>query len=237
MHNLEAFNFSAKQVRVSSINGEAWFVAKDVCSCLELKNVTKAISSIDIEDRVITDGKDTLGRNYRQELVNESGLYSLIFKSEKAEAKKFKRWVTKEVLPSLRKNGSYSIADWHNKRSEGKVVRKEFTDVIKFELIPLAISQGSANSKRLYQVYSKMIRDLLFIFEKKTGRDSYNFRQLATIEVAEDVVLRFIRELVREKVYYKDIYKKTKFQIEQYANIVGKTPVIAQENRKLKLIS
>jgi prophage antirepressor-like protein len=102
------FNFStqSQSVRIELINSEPWFVAKDVCDILELSNVSKALLSLDDDEKGITKVQ-TLGGEQSLLIVNESGLYNLIFRSNKPEAKKFRKWVTNEVLPSIRKTGSF----------------------------------------------------------------------------------------------------------------------------------
>lgn len=98
------YAFSSNDLRVVMIEDEPWFVAVDVCNALSIGNPSDAIRSLD--DDEVTLG--TIEGNHRAtNLINESGLYSLIFKSRKPEAKKFKRWVTHEVLPAIRKTGSY----------------------------------------------------------------------------------------------------------------------------------
>ncbi len=91
------------KIRVQKINNEPWFVAKDVCEALALTNTTMVINRLD-EDEVT---KLNLGRQGETNFVNEYGLYNLILASRKKEAKEFKRWVTHEVLPSIRKHGTY----------------------------------------------------------------------------------------------------------------------------------
>lgn len=90
------------------INGEIWFVAADVCKLLDLTNPTESLKSID-DDEKLTSEMLRSGQRRKVNLVNESGLYTLIFKSSKESARKFRKWVTKEVLPSIRKTGSYGI--------------------------------------------------------------------------------------------------------------------------------
>lgn len=95
------------QLRTVKINGEIWFVAKDVCAALEIKNSRDALTRLDIDEKntvVLTDG---IG-NPNKSVVNEYGLYTLVLSSRKPEAKTFKRWVTHDVLPSIRKTGQYS---------------------------------------------------------------------------------------------------------------------------------
>ena len=84
--------------------GEPWFVAKDVCDALELSNVTVALQRLDDDERA----KFNLGRQGDTNVVNEAGLYTLILGSKKKEARAFKRWVTHEVLPAIRRHGAYA---------------------------------------------------------------------------------------------------------------------------------
>lgn len=105
MSALQPFIYGSQAVRTYLISNEAWFVATDVCNILELSNPTIAVSRLDEDER----SKFNLGRQGEATVVNESGLYSLILGSRKPEAKNFKRWITHEVLPSIRKTGSYSV--------------------------------------------------------------------------------------------------------------------------------
>lgn len=100
------FSYSGQQVRTVVINDEPWFVAKDVCDILELTNVTRGIERLDDDEKGLTTIQ-TLGGFQELNVVNEAGLYNLIFTSRKDEAKQFKKWVTHEVLPQIRKTGSY----------------------------------------------------------------------------------------------------------------------------------
>ena len=111
-NELQLFDFENNQIRVLKINNEPWFVGKDVATILGYSNTRKAlIDHVDDEDK--KDGvtiRDSIGREKKPVLINESGLYSLILSSKLPNAKKFKRWVTSEVLPEIRKNGSYTKA-------------------------------------------------------------------------------------------------------------------------------
>ena len=102
-----AFDFHGKSVRVTDRSGQVWFVATDVCAVLELANPRQAVSRLDEDERgVLT--VDTLGGEQEVVIINESGLYSLVMSSRKTEAKRFKKWVTAEVLPAIRQNGTYT---------------------------------------------------------------------------------------------------------------------------------
>lgn len=103
MHQLQNFVFGNYQIRVVQVENEPWFVANDVCKVLEIKNTTQAIQRLEVDERSMFN----IGRQGEVNIVNEYGLYSLILASRKVEAKKFKRWITHEVIPSIRKQGAY----------------------------------------------------------------------------------------------------------------------------------
>jgi prophage antirepressor-like protein len=105
MNELTRF-YNDHPVRIVDRDGEQWFVAKDVCEILELGNTSQAVSYLDDDEKGISTNDTPSGRQ-EMLIVSESGLYSLIFRSRKDEAKNFRRWVTHEVLPSIRKNGMY----------------------------------------------------------------------------------------------------------------------------------
>ena len=108
MNELKIFeNTEFGKVRATEINGEAWLVGKDVAEILGYTNPSKALNDhVDNEDKLNNDSLSSLGQRGGW-LINESGLYSLIISSKMPQAKKFKHWVTAEVLPSIRKHGAY----------------------------------------------------------------------------------------------------------------------------------
>jgi anti-repressor protein len=107
MSNLQSFNFNGVHgVRVVMKEEEPWFSGKDVCECLEIGNPSQAISRLDGDEKVLINN-DTPGGPQPMIFVSESGLYSLIMTSRKPAAKRFKRWVTHEVLPAIRQTGQY----------------------------------------------------------------------------------------------------------------------------------
>lgn len=105
----QSFDFNGNQVRVVNCDGSPWFVAKDVCDVLGIKNTTQAVASLDEDERAMYN----IGRQGSSNIISESGLYALIFKSRKAEAKAFRKWVTSSVLPAIRKTGSYVAGEEH----------------------------------------------------------------------------------------------------------------------------
>lgn len=106
-NQLRVFNFEEQEIRTQLINNEPWFVGKDVADVLGYKNGSRDINRhVEDEDK-LKYRIGTAGQTREQILVNESGLYSLIFNSTLENSKRFKRWVTSEVLPTIRKHGAY----------------------------------------------------------------------------------------------------------------------------------
>lgn len=109
MNEIQTFDFDGSGIRTLTIDEEPYFVGKDVAQVLGYSNPRDAIAKhVDAEDKGVAKC-DTLGGQQNQTVINESGLYSLILGSKLPEAKRFKRWVTSEVLPSLRRNGMYAM--------------------------------------------------------------------------------------------------------------------------------
>lgn len=110
MNELQIFDYESRKVRVY---GNGWFVATDVCAILGLTNVSMALGKLDDDEKMTLSLTESHSGNrggaQSINLINEPGLYSLILTSRKPEAKKFKRWVTHEVLPSIRKTGLYAV--------------------------------------------------------------------------------------------------------------------------------
>jgi len=104
MNELQIFKYNSAEVRTVSKDGEPWFVLKDVCAVLGLSNATIVAARLDGDE---VTKFDLGGLSGESNIINEAGLYNVILRSDKPEAKAFKRWVTHEVLPSIRKHGAY----------------------------------------------------------------------------------------------------------------------------------
>lgn len=127
---IQAFDFESQAVRVVLRGEHPWFVAADVCRVLGLGNTSLAINGrADREDGGLDDDEkgvatvNTLGGGQNLLTINESGLYALIFKSRKAEARRFRKWVTSEVLPAIRKDGEYRAAQATANTERGQLAR------------------------------------------------------------------------------------------------------------------
>lgn len=136
------FNASNQNIRVQMKDGEPWFVAKDVCDALTIGNSRDAVNRLDDDEKAMSVLPTQFG-DKEMNLVSESGLYNLIFQSRKAEAKAFRKWVTSEVLPSLRKTGRYELKPQKRgvvRKTRGEGVNVELTNLL--WLIGESLEQG-----------------------------------------------------------------------------------------------
>ena len=107
MNNIQIFKYENNDVRTVEMNGEPWFVLKDVCAVLGIADHKVTARRLDSDEVCQTPLTDSMGRQQETTVINESGLYNVILRSDKPEAKPFRKWVTSEVLPSIRKHGAY----------------------------------------------------------------------------------------------------------------------------------
>lgn len=176
MNELMVFNNAEfGQVRTMEINGEPWFVGKDVATALGYKDTSDALKRhVDIEDKLTRCFTDS-GQNREMYIINESGVYALIFGSKLPNAKKFKHWVTSEILPTIRKTGSYSITQTkpdsymiENPAERARRWAEEYEERLALEQKNTELSEQNdrleADNKRLTPM-AKYARD---IFNKNT---------------------------------------------------------------------
>lgn len=108
-NEIQVWNYESSEVRTVQVNGEPWFVLSDVCKVLELSTPARVAERLEKDEVSQTHTIDRMGREQKTTIINESGLYTVILRSDKPQAKPFRKWVTSEVLPSIRKHGSYSV--------------------------------------------------------------------------------------------------------------------------------
>ena len=106
-NEIQVWNYESSEIRTVQVNGEPWFVLADVCKVLELSSPHKVADRLENDERNQIPVTDSLGRYQNTAIINESGLYTVILRSDKPQAKPFRKWVTSEVLPSIRKHGAY----------------------------------------------------------------------------------------------------------------------------------
>ena len=149
-------NLGSVRVIFNEITGEPWFVAKDVCDCLGIKNPSDAISNLLSDEKsslVLTEGTSPKGGNPTFSIISESGLYTLIMRSRKKEAVDFQRWVTREVLPSIRKHGAYVMGQEEMKPSE----REAMLNAI--EMVSKKMKVFEEDSNYWFDMYNKILED------------------------------------------------------------------------------
>jgi len=123
-NKVQIFNFKNDEIRTIEINGGIWFVGNDICKALDIKLPHSSLKLLQRDDLHTMKVIDSLGRNQKTTVINESGLYSLVLKSRKPEAEKFKKWITSDVLPTIRKTGRY---EFNSPQSEDELILRSFT--------------------------------------------------------------------------------------------------------------
>lgn len=107
MNNIQEFLYENSPIRMIESNGETWWVLSDICKVLDLSTPSKVADRLDLDEKGMT-SIHTLGGKQNATIVNESGLYSVILRSDKPEAKAFRRWITHEILPEIHRTGGYN---------------------------------------------------------------------------------------------------------------------------------
>ncbi|CAC8998643.1 TPA: ORF6C domain-containing protein [Staphylococcus aureus] len=213
MQELQTFNFEELPVRTLEVDGEPYFVGSDIAKILGYQKPQNAIAThVDLEDKTTTLIQGT-GSNYKSNavIINESGLYSLIFSSKLENAKRFKRWVTSEVLPTLRKTGAYQVPSdpmqalrlmfeaTEETKQEIKNVKDDVIDLKEnqkldagdYNFLTRTINQRVAHIQRLHAITnqkqrSELFRDINSEVKKMTGASSRtNVRQKHFDDVIE----------------------------------------------------
>lgn len=196
MNELTVFNFNGQnQVRTILRGGEPWFVAKDICEILEIQNTSDAVRSLD-EDELVSEKAISGGQTREMLCVSESGMYALVMRSNKPQAKAFRKWVTSEVLPTIRKTGQYS----QPQQVMSNLLPNEFTSREFAALHSIALTAGLEGNAAIVSADNAMKRlhnvsplKLLQI-ELKTPDQQY---LLTPTQIAERLKLSGPREVNR----------------------------------------
>jgi len=199
MNELQIFNYNAAEVRTVIVNGEPWWVLKDVCGVLGIGNTTDTARRLDADEKATFDSIECLRKDTIY--ISESGLYSVILRSDKPEAKAFRRWITHEVLPAIRKTGGYIPVSEADSDSE-----------IMARAIVIANKTIAEQSKRLGQlqtVNSKLTADNQIMQPKADYFDELVDRNLLTSfrDTAKELNVKervFVTFLLNHKYVYRD---------------------------------
>lgn len=205
MNELKIWNYNNSEVRTVTVNNEPWWVLTDVCKVLELSNATKVAQRLEEDER----SNFKLGRQGEATIINESGLYSVILRSDKPQAKPFRKWVTSDVLPSIRKTGMYATDELLNNPD---LAIKAFT----------ALKEEREKTKALTETVAIQQQQILELKPKASYYDVVlNCKDLlSTTEIAKDYgkSARWLNELLHElKVQFKQ-GNKIWLLYQKYAN-------------------
>lgn len=206
----QLFNFHGQELRMIEIHDQPWFVAKDVCEILDIKNVTQALQRLENDERSMFN----IGRQGNVNIVNESGLYELIFASRKTEAKEFKKWVKTEVLPSIRKNGVYSAANivpLNDKQSLVALMKLSAITAEETEELKLVASE---HSNKLLELENKV--------EQQITLDHGEQRRLQKGVACR--VYEFTKDKKEAAKLFKELYReiKDRFGVASYKDVKRK---------------
>ena len=188
---LQVFNYEGLKVRTVEHDGETWFVAKDVCDILEIANVTQAINQLDDDEKMtLCNTESHSGQRGGAQFLNvisESGVYALVFKSRKSEAKNFSRFVRREVLPSIRKTGAYV--------SEQALTDPEFVR----GLLEKVADLQERNEKLTKQIESARPKTALgsIVYAMSgavTVQDAANFLRQKGIPIGQNLLYKYLRD-------------------------------------------
>lgn len=205
MNGLQIFHYNGNEVRTIQKDGEPWWVLKDVCGVLSIGNARDVFNRLDDDEKGV-DQIDTLGGKQNMQIVNESGLYNVILRSDKPEAKPFRKWVTNEVLPSIRKYGAYMTPE----TLEQAILNPD--TMIK---LCTALKEEQDRNKALQAVNSSLTVENQIMKPKADYFDELVDRNLLTNfrETAKQLQVKekeFIKFLLDKKFIYRD--KRGKIQ-------------------------
>ena len=216
------------EIRTAGTWDNPLFCLADVCHALEIGNPSDVKKRL--EDGVVTIEVifDSLGRKQNAVFVNEDGLYDVILDSRKPEAKKFRKWITSEVLPSIRKTGVYAIdkkyQKWLASRQHGTLSRKDETSVIKI-FIDYARNQGCTWEDKFFYSTITIWCNVGAGLPKRNGRDLADIQQLNTLDLLEGTIVKnILLNGIAEGLHYTQIWAKTQLQIKMFLEITFQNP-------------
>ena len=190
MSNIRIFNYNSVEVRTIQNDGEPWFVLKDVCNVLHIGNSRDVVARLDQDEKGV--GQiDTLGGKQEMTIINESGLYNVILRSDKPEAKPFRKWVTSEVLPTIRRHGMYATPDTVEKMLADPDTTIKLLETIKQERAARMALEAKAEADK---------PKVLFADAVSASHSSILVGDLAKllrqngVEIGQNRLFRFLRE-------------------------------------------
>ena len=195
MNNLQAFNFEEQEVRTLTVNNEPYFVGKDIAEILGYSNASKAVMNhVDLEDKkfeMIAHSQNGNVSETKTAIINESGLYSLILKSKLPTAKKFKRWVTSEVLPTIRKHGMYATENTLEQMLNDPDTAIRLLETIKVEREQRLIAEQRVNELQPKATYYDLILQNKTLLSVTQIAKDYGMSATALNKILSDFGIQF----------------------------------------------
>jgi len=221
MNALQLFNFEENAVRVVEQDGEPWFVGKDICQVLTIEKHHQALADLDADEK----GTCSVGTQYNRTnnrggnsremiIISEAGVYNLIFRSRKPEAKRFKRWVTHDVLPAIRKDGAYVMGEEHARDRDDLLAQT--VNAINSKLERLADELGSVLPKA--QAWEEFVNSEGLYCLQNAGR-ALSFRPKLAIRWMEE---KFLHRQGGVLVPYQQYIKRGLFEVKSVTYPDGK---------------
>lgn len=197
---MQIFTYNSNEVRTVEMNGEPWFVLKDVCEVLGIADHKVTARRLDADEVCQTPLTDSMGRQQETTVINESGLYNVILRSDKPEAKPFRKWVTSEVLPSIRKHGAYMTSETLQAAILNPDTMIQLCQQLKAEQDKNA-ALTAVNSQ--LTVDKQIMQPKADYFDELVDRNLLtSFRETAKqLEIKEKVLIQFLLE---KKYIYRD---------------------------------
>ena len=191
MSNIQIFNYNSNEIRTIQKDGEPWFVLRDVCNVLGLGTPARVAERLDTDEVSQTHITDSMGRQQEMTIINESGLYNVILRSDKPEAKPFRKWVTSEVLPTIRRHGMYATPDTVEKMLADPDTTIKLLETIKQERAARLALEAQAEADK---------PKVLFADAVSASHSSILVGDLAKllrqngVEIGQNRLFRFLRE-------------------------------------------
>ena len=191
MSEIQIFNYNSTEIRTIQKDGEPWFVLRDVCNVLGLGTPARVAERLDTDEVSQTHITDSMGRQQEMTVINESGLYNVILRSDKPEAKPFRKWVTSEVLPTIRRHGMYATPDTVEKMLADPDTTIKLLETIKQERAARMALEAKAEADK---------PKVLFADAVSASHSSILVGDLAKllrqngVEIGQNRLFRFLRE-------------------------------------------
>lgn len=237
MNALKVFNFNNSEVRVIEKDGQPWWVGRDVCAVLDLSDARKSVNLLDEDERNTIPVADSMGRTQETLVINEAGLYSLILRSRKSEAKQFKRWIMHDVLPSIRRTGGYVSDDDQFLETYLPFADEQTRSLFRSTLVTVRqqnelIKEQRAEIDHKENVIIGLVDDIDLatkrqVLNRVVRKAGYHKVQLRWNELYRQFELKYHMNLKRKLESYNEDHKpKLKGKLDYIDKVLDKLPVL-----------